>query len=63
MLLATNDAQNRTITLLLTRTAGQKWPKPVDFRVEIVCYCKVNGMKSGRAMTRRRDGWYGLSVR
>jgi hypothetical protein len=63
MLLAANDAENRTITLLLTRTAGQNWPKPVDFRVEIVCYSKVNGMKSDRAMTRRRDDCHGLSVR
>ena len=37
--------KSRTITPLLTRRGQSNRPKPVDFRVEIVGYLKVNAPK------------------
>jgi hypothetical protein len=42
---AAKKARNRTITRLLTVFRGRNRAKPVDFRVEIACYLRVNGIK------------------
>jgi hypothetical protein len=50
--------KNRTITRMLMRWGAQNWPKPVDFRVEIVCNFEVNGSKRDAAMRLTRGvGW------